>query len=192
VAVIEIVVGAALAAPTALLGTWFGIWLTRRHHRADAAAAEREQRLAQMQQLVIAVSEMMTARTLFRETWLSPRTRWRVGGLAAIEFWSAWRMRGGTWQSAVAGLAPSARVIELWQRRSVEEAAALAPYAARVAAAGLPLGMVDDPALAAAAQKLMDACLEREDEDEVREAIAGLRAVFYGPAPQQLPPAGDA
>ncbi|MEU9211213.1 hypothetical protein AB0D27_25540 [Streptomyces sp. NPDC048415] len=61
---IGIVVGAALAAATTLLGTWFGTWLTRRHQRADAAIAEREQRLAQMQQLVIAVGEMMSARTL--------------------------------------------------------------------------------------------------------------------------------
>lgn len=30
----------------------------------------------------------------------------------------------------------------------------------------------------------MDACLEDEDEDKVREASTGLRAVFYGPAPQ--------
>lgn len=82
-------------------------------------------------------------------------------------------------------------MIELWQRRSVEEAAALAPYAAKVAAAGLPLGMVDDPELATAAQKLMDTCLEGNDEDEVREAITGLRTVFYGPAPRPLPPAGE-
>ncbi|MEU2900956.1 hypothetical protein ACWC4E_31970 [Streptomyces sp. NPDC001273] len=47
-AVIEIVVGAVLVAATTLLGTWFGIWLTRRHQRADAAVAEREQRLVQM------------------------------------------------------------------------------------------------------------------------------------------------
>lgn len=187
---IEIVVGAALAAATTLLGTWFGIWLTRRHQRADAAVAEREQRLAQMQQLVIAVGEMMAARTLYRETWLSRSTRLRVAGMAAIEFWSAWRMRGSSQESAVAAVAPSVRVIELWQRRSVEEAAALAPYAVKVATAGLPLGMVDDPELAAAAQKTMDACLEREDEDEVREAIVALRTVFYGPAPQPLPPAG--
>ncbi|MCX5327923.1 MULTISPECIES: hypothetical protein [unclassified Streptomyces] len=78
--VIEIAAGAALAVPTMLMGTWFGIWLTRRYQRADAAVAEREQQLAQMEQLVVAISEMMTARTLYRETWLSPTTRWRVGG----------------------------------------------------------------------------------------------------------------
>ncbi|MCX5327924.1 MULTISPECIES: hypothetical protein [unclassified Streptomyces] len=71
-------------------------------------------------------------------------------------------------------------MIELWQRRSVEEAAALAPYAARVAAAGLPLAMVDDADLATAAQKLLDAALEDQGEDAVREAITGLHAVFYG------------
>lgn len=60
--------------------------------------------------------------------------------------------------------------------------------AAKVAAAGLPLGMTDDPEPAAAAQKLMDACLEDEDEDKVREAIVGLRAVFYGPAPEPAAP----
>ena len=90
--------------------------------------------------------------------------------------------RGG--EAAVAALAPSARVIELWQRRSVEEAAALAPYAAKVAAAGLPMGMVGDPELAAAAQKLLDACLEDQGEDAVREAITGLRAVFHEPDPE--------
>ncbi|MFD7004108.1 hypothetical protein ACFWA5_49795 [Streptomyces mirabilis] len=163
---------------------WFGAWLTRRQQRADAAAAEHEQRLAQMQQLVVAVGEMMTARVIYRETSLSRATRWRVGGMAAIEFWSACRARGGSWESAVSALAPSARVIELWQRRSVEEAAALAPHAARVAAIGLPLGMVADPELAAAAQKLMDACLEDQDEAAVQDAIRGLRAVFYGQAPQ--------
>ena len=68
-------------------------------------------------------------------------------------------------------------------RRRVEEAGALAPYAAKVAAAGLPLGMVDDPELAAAAQKLMDACLEGQGEAAVHEAIRGLRAVFYGQEP---------
>ncbi|MFD9983999.1 hypothetical protein ACFWZJ_26850 [Streptomyces massasporeus] len=188
---IEVAVGVVGAVAT-LVGVWFGSWLTQRHQRAAAAEAEREQRLAQMQQLVIAVAEMMAARTLYQETWLSRTTRWRVGGMAAIEFWSAWRMRGGTWESAVGALAPSARVIELWQRRSVEEAAALAPYGAKVAAAGLPLGMVDDPELAAAAQKLMDSCLEGDDEDEVRDAITRLRTVFYGAALQPLPPAGDA
>jgi hypothetical protein len=187
-AVIEIVVGAALATATTLLGTWFGIWLTRRHQQADAAVAEREQRLAQMQQLVIAVGEMMSARTLYRETWLSRTTRLRVLGMAVIEFWSVWRMQGSSRDGAVAAVAPAVRGIELWQRRSVEEAAALAPYAAKVAAAGLPLGMADDPELAAAAQKLMDTALEDENEDKVREAIAGLRAVFYGPAPEPLPP----
>jgi hypothetical protein len=38
----------------------------------------------------------------------------------------------------------------------------------------------------------MEACLEGDDEDKVREAITGLRTVFYGPARQPLPPAGDA
>lgn len=52
--------------------------------------------------------------------------------------------------------------------------------------------MVDDPELTAAAQKLMDTCLEGDDEDKIREAITELRTVFYGPAPQPLPPAGDA
>ncbi|MBT2904918.1 hypothetical protein [Streptomyces sp. McG8] len=181
---IEIVVGAALAVVTTLLGTGFGAWLTQRHQRALSATAEQEQRRAQMQQLVIAVSEVMAARALYRETWLSRTTRWRVGGMAAIEFLSAWRALGGDWEAAVAALAPSARVIELWQRRSVEEAAALAPYAAKVAAAGLPMGMVGDPELAAAAQKLLDACLEDQGEDAVREAITGLRAVFHEPDPE--------
>lgn len=64
------------------------------------------------------------------------------------------------------------------------EAAALAPHAARVAAVGLPLGMVPDPDLAAAAQRLMDACLEDQSEAAVQETTRGLRAVFYGQAPQ--------
>lgn len=81
-------------------------------------------------------------------------------------------------------LAPSARGIDLWQQRSVEEVAALAPHAARVAAVGLPLGMVPDPDLAAAVQRLMDACLEDQGEAAVQETIRGLRAVFYGTAPQ--------
>lgn len=55
VAVIEAVGGAASAAATALAGTSFGIWFTRRHQRADAATPERAQRLVQMQQLVVAV-----------------------------------------------------------------------------------------------------------------------------------------
>ncbi|MEU5647641.1 hypothetical protein [Streptomyces milbemycinicus] len=175
----EIVVGVIGAAAT-LVGVWFGAWLTRRQQRADAAQAEREQRLAQMQQLVLAVSEMMTARAIYHETWMSRTKRWRVAGLAAIEFWSAWRVHGGRWEGAVAALAPSARVVDGWRRRSVEEAVALAPYAAKVGAAGLPLGMVDDPVLAAAAQKLMDAALEDHGEAVVREAIEELRAVFYG------------
>ncbi|MCZ1004127.1 hypothetical protein O1M63_49315 [Streptomyces mirabilis] len=113
---------------------WFGAWLTRRQQRADAATAEHEQRLAQMQQMVVAVGEMMTARVIHRETSLSRATRWHVGGMAAIEFWSAWRARGGSWESAVSAPAPSARVIQLWQRRSVEEAAALARRGAKTRA----------------------------------------------------------
>lgn len=186
VSVLEIAVGAIGVVGT-LLGVWFGAWLTQRQQRADAAVAEREQRLAQMQQLVVAVGEMMTARTIYQETWLNRTTRWRVVGMAGIEFWSAWRARGGSWESAVSALAPSARVIDAWQRRSVEEAAALAPHSARVAAVGLPLGMVSDTELAAAAQKLMDACLEDQGEAAVQEAIRGLRAVFYRQDPQ--PPA---
>lgn len=57
-----------------------------------------------MQQLVIAVLEMMTARTLPRETSLSRTTRWCVGGIGPVGFWSAWRMRDGSWESAVATL----------------------------------------------------------------------------------------
>ncbi|MCM2424251.1 hypothetical protein [Streptomyces sp. RKAG293] len=89
------------------------------------------------------------------------------------------------------GARPSARVVHDWNRRSVEEAATLAPHMARVAAAGLPLGMADDPALAEAAQKLMDACLEDHGESAITEAVAGLRAVFYGTATPALalPPA---
>lgn len=139
-----------------------------------------------MQQLVVAASEMMTARTLHRETWLSRTTRGRVLGLALIEGWSAWRVHGGDWEGSVAALAPSARVIERWQRRSVEEAAALAPYAAKVAAVGLPLSMVEDPELAAAAQQLLDACLEDQGEAAAQAAITALRAVFYGQAPALL------
>ncbi|MGW6744878.1 hypothetical protein ACWGDX_29780 [Streptomyces sp. NPDC055025] len=180
---IEIVVGVIGAAAT-LLGVWSGAWLTRRQQRADATVAEREQRLTQMQGLVVAVSELMTARALYQATWLSRATRWRVGGMAALEFWSAWRVHGGRWESAAAALAPSARVVDVWQRRTVEEAGVLAPYMARVAAAGLPLGMAENPELAAAAQKLMDASLEDQGEPAVHEAIAGLRAVFYGQAPE--------
>ncbi|MFC8665084.1 hypothetical protein [Streptomyces sp. NPDC057199] len=95
---------------------------------------------------------------------------------------SDWGARGGSRECAVFALAPSARVIDLWQRHSVEEVAALAPHAARVAAVGLPLGIVPDPDLAAAAQKLMDACLEDQSEAAVQETIRGLRAVFYGQA----------
>ncbi|MEU5483088.1 hypothetical protein [Streptomyces mirabilis] len=135
-----------------------------------------------MQQLVDAVGEMMTARVIYRETSLSRATRWHVGGGDRVLV--RLRARGGSWESAVSALAPSARVIELWQRHSVKEAAALPPHAARVAAIGLPLGMVADPELAAAAQKLMDACLEDQGEAAVQDAIRGLRTVFYGQAPQ--------
>jgi hypothetical protein len=77
-------------------GVWLGAWLTLRQQRVDAATAEQEQQRAQMQQLVIAaVSAMIRARTLYQEKWLSRTTRLRVVGMAAIDFWSTWRIRGG-------------------------------------------------------------------------------------------------
>ncbi|MFB7294077.1 hypothetical protein [Actinacidiphila glaucinigra] len=163
-------------------GAYFGWWLSRRQQRADAAQAEREQQLAQVQQLVLAVSELLAARKIHHAQWMSVAARLGVAGMAAIEFWSAFRARKGTWEAAAAALAPSARVVDEWGRSSAREAAALAPYMAKVAAAGLPLGMSDNPALATAAQQLMDACLEDQGDQALEDGVKALRAVLYGPA----------
>jgi hypothetical protein len=79
-------------------------------------------------------------------------------------------------------MAPVARVVHGWQRRTLEEAAALAPYMARIAAVGLPLAMCNDQAIAEAAQRLTDACLKDRPESEVQQATRELRTAFGLPA----------
>jgi hypothetical protein len=75
------------------------------------------------------------------------------------------------------------RVVTAWDHRTVTEAVGLTAHLARVAAVGLPLGMVKDEAVAKAAQRLMDAALEDKGENEITEAVRDLRAAFYSGRP---------
>lgn len=176
--VTEVVVNGLISIAAALLGVWFGAWLTLRQKRAADKAAEHERQLALMQQLVVAASELMAARRHHHARWLSTDSRLRVGAMAAVEFFSVWGWRR-SWDTAVAGLAPAARVVHDWDRSGLEATAALAPHMARVAAAGLPLGMGENQAVATAAQHLMDACLEDKGDAVIGEAIRELRAALY-------------
>jgi hypothetical protein len=162
----------------ALLSVWFGAWLTLRQKRAADAEAERERQLALMQQLVVAASELTMARRIHEVTWTDAESRLRVGVMAAMEFLAVWGP-GRTWETGLAGLTPAARVVHDWGRSAMKAASALAPHMAKVSAAGLPLGMVEDRAVATAAQQLMDACLENKGEAAINEAIRALRAAFY-------------
>jgi hypothetical protein len=164
VRVIEAVVGGLIGVVAAVVGSWSGWWLSRRQQRVADKAAERERQLALMQQLVVAAGELAAARKIHHETWESLESRLRAVGMAALEFFSEHHSRGRGWEGA---LAPAVRVTHAWNRGSLEAAAALAPHMTRVAAVGLPLGMVEDPAIAAAAQQLMDACLEDKGDEAI-------------------------
>lgn len=158
------------------MGSWSAWWLSRRQQRAAEKAAERERQLSLMQQLVIAAVELMAARKIHHVTWMSVESRLLTTGLAFMEFIAVRHSRGRNWEAA---LVPAARVVHDWNRGSLKAAAALFPHMTRVAAVGLPLGMVEDPAVAAAAQQLMDACLENKGEEVVAEGVRLLRAAFY-------------
>lgn len=163
------------------LGVVVGWVLSRRQQRAMDEREDRRRLREQMQQLVVAASELMVARKTHHARWLSRESRVRLVGMAGIEFWSAWRSGAGSRAGAARGLGAVARMVNEWDRSGLQGAAALAPYLAGVAAAGLPLGMSDDPAVAAAAQAVMSAALEDKGEAALNEGIAALRAALYPP-----------
>lgn len=147
--------------------------------------AERDRQLALMQQLVLAVSDLDRARKVYEAAHVGRGARTRVGFQAAVEFWALWAGDGKNWQSATRALAPASRVIDAWSTRAVAEAGAVTISMSKVAAAGMPLGMVPDRAVAEAAQRLMDASLGDESSEAIEVAIRGLRAAFY---PNETPP----
>lgn len=167
---------------TALVGALFGWGLSFLQQRvADRKAAE-EAQLAQIQQLVSAVSELQAQRQMFEAAWMSWRTRLLTLSMAVVEFGAAWQGSAWSWDGARPRFASAARVVHTWQRRTVEQAMALAPYMARVGAAGLPLGMSKDRAVARAAQRLMDAALEGRPAEELHAATRELRVAHGLPA----------
>ncbi|MGW5457042.1 hypothetical protein [Streptomyces sp. NPDC003996] len=107
------------------------------------------------------------------------RTKLSVAG---VEFWSVWNKQGRSWDAASAALAPAMRVVDAWDQRTLTEAVDLTTHMARVSATGLPLGMVEDKAVAGAAQRLTDAALEDKGEEKITAAVRELRAAFYGKA----------
>lgn len=50
---------------------------------------------------------------------------------------------------------------------------------ARVAAAGMPLGMSENATIAAAAQRLTDAAVQNEGQEAIEAAVRQLRIAFY-------------
>ncbi|MFJ5122927.1 hypothetical protein [Kitasatospora sp. NPDC088548] len=180
-AVVNGLIAGGLGLFGALLGVFLGARLTRRQQRETDARDEVRRLREGMQQLVVAASELAIARKTHHAQWLSPQTRLRTVGMAGIEFWSAFRSAGGGWRGVARGYAPAARVVDEWNRGSLREAAALAPFMARVAAAGLPLGMSGDPAVAQAAKAVMDAAFEDRGEAALNDAVAALRAALYPP-----------
>ncbi len=154
-------------------------------HRSDRKA-ERARLLAQMQGLVMAVMQLEAARKTHELRWSSPKARLRAGAMTGLEFWSAWSSGGTTWQTIGAAYAPAVRVAEAWRQRSDDAAVEIVGCMARVAAAGLPLGMCADPAIAAAAQALTDASMEDKGQEAIDRAVRDLRAAFY---PRETPAA---
>jgi hypothetical protein len=178
-AVNDAVVNGLISGGLGLMGVIFGWLLSRCQQQAADRRLERERLLTQMQQLVVAVSELTAARKTHQEMWFGRRARVRMWAVTAVESWSAWHRAGGGVKGAAHILAPYTRTLNEWAQRSVDGAAALAPYLARVAAAGLPLGMADDPAIASAAQRLTDAALQDGGDDAVHAAVVALRAALY-------------
>jgi hypothetical protein len=173
----EVVVNGLIAGP---LGIVIGFFLSYFQQRGAEKRAERARQLALMQQLVVEVMDLERARRVYHEAHMSRTVRLRTVSFAAMEFWSAWTARGRDWEAAAVALAPTARVLEAWDRRSLTEAVELTTHLARVSTAGLPLGMVEDRAVAEAAQRLMDAALEDKGEEAITAAIRELRGAFYG------------
>jgi hypothetical protein len=164
-----------------VLGFLLSYW--QAHYSQKKAA--REQLLAQMQQLVLAAADLDRARKEFDAVHVGRRVRLRTAGLALVEFWGAWNVQGRTWVAAAGAMSPAARLVQEWDRGTLLGAREVTLAMSRVAAAGLPLGMSEDPAVAQAAQRIMDASFADEDEAAVREAIRELRAAIY---PGQTPP----
>jgi hypothetical protein len=175
----EVVVNGLIAGP---LGIVIGFGLSYFQQRRSDRKAERERQLALMQQLVVEVMDLERARKLYHEAHLSWRSRRRTLWVAGVEFWSAWSARGRNWEAASAALAPALRVVTAWDQRTLTEGVELTTHLARVAAVGLPLGMVEDKIIAGAAQRLMDAALEDKGEKEITAAVRELRVAFYGDA----------
>ncbi|MFJ5306111.1 hypothetical protein [Streptomyces sp. NPDC088350] len=175
----EVVVNGLIAGP---LGIVIGFCLSYFQQRRSDKKAERARLLALMQQLVVEVMDLERARRIYREAHLSRRAKFRTLSVAGVEFWSAWSARGRNWEAASAALAPAMRIVDAWDRRTLTEGVEMTAHMARVSAVGLPLGMVEDKAIAGAAQRLMDAALEDKGDEEITAAVRELRAAFYGKA----------
>lgn len=170
------------------IGVILGWALAYVQGRRTDRRAERERLLAQMQQLVLAVADLDRARRIFDAAHVGRRTRAQVGLYAAAEFLAVWTAPGDRRRNAAAALAPVSRLVHDWERASMEGAGEVALAMSRVAAAGLPLGMVADTRIAEAAQRLMDAAIENRPQQAVERAVQELRWTFY---PREAPPASQ-
>ncbi len=168
-----------------LLGTWFGAWVTARQAEKDRRRAARDDAERQMRELVVAVGELVAQRRVYTARWRSRQARVTQLLETAMEFSSAWLARGGTWSAAAAVLPDATRTVHAWQRRGLEAEVELMPYLSRVAAAGLPLGLSEDQAVAAAAQRLTDAAVEDSPEEELHQAVRELRAAMGLPTVEE-------
>lgn len=173
------VIEALVSGPVGVLLGWA---LSYFQARAAEKKAERERLLALMQQLVVAVLDLQSARRLFKARHVGRRARLQVGLHSAAELLALANRPGSqglTWQTFAAGLSPVSRLVRDWDRASTDGAGEVVVAMSRVAAAGLPLGMAADPAVAAAAQALMDASLQDESQDRLDRLTRELRWAFY-------------
>jgi len=180
-AVVNGLVAGGLGILGALAAVAVGWFLSSRQQHKQEARARREDMLAQMQALVSAVSALGSQRKAHDAIWLSGRSRVRVVGMSFLEFAAAFQRSSGEggWSKVAAACGPAARVVHDWDRHTLESAGALMAPMARVAAAGLALGMVEDSAVAKAARALTDAALENKDEAVITAAVQELRWAFY-------------
>jgi hypothetical protein len=181
-----LVIEALVSGPVGVILGWA---LSYFQSRSSNKKAERAMLLAQMQNLVVAVLELHGARELHNAQHSGRRARLQVFLHMAAEVLSVVHQPGNSgpsWNGFAQSLGPVSRVLRGWERGSVDGVGDLLVAMSRVAAAGLPLGMCSDPAVAQAAQRLMDASLDGEDRQTLDRLVHELRVAFY---PEEAQPA---
>jgi hypothetical protein len=172
--------GLVVGSLTTVLGAVVASLLSHLAQRHTERRAEQARLLALMQELVVAAGQLDSARKALDARWLSRKARLRMLAVAGVEFGSAWHSGQATgWTRAGAAYAPMIRVLDSYRQRAADATVELTVPMARVAAAGLALGMAEDTNLAAAAQNLTNAALENKGQDAIEDAVRALRAAFY-------------